>query len=51
MVWTLVKKYVRREGLNVSASEFLKVGSIAMPAALLASIGCSLATYAFVGSR
>jgi arsenical pump membrane protein len=42
---------MRRENLNVSFFDFLKVGALAMPAALLVSIGVSLASYAFVGGR
>lgn len=42
---------IRREGLNVSAWDFLKVGTIAMPAALLVSMACSLAGYTLAGSR
>ena len=34
---------IRREGLNVRFLDFLKVGVIAMPLALLASMGCVLA--------
>ena len=48
ILWLLA---IRREGLNVSALDFLKVGAIAMPAALLVSMACSLASYTLAGSR
>jgi arsenical pump membrane protein len=43
ILWLLA---LRREGLNVNFSDFLKVGAIVMPAALLASIAGLLAMHA-----
>ena len=40
---------LRKEGQNVSAWNFLKVGLIAMPAALLVSLAGLLAMHAFIG--
>lgn len=39
ILWLLA---IRNEGMHVGAREFLKVGLVAMPAALLAALGCVL---------
>lgn len=46
ILWLLA---MRKENLNVSAWSFLKVGALAMPAALLASIAGLLAMHAITG--
>ena len=43
ILWLLA---VRREGLDISAMDFLKVGAIAMPSALLAAMAGALAVHA-----
>lgn len=40
---------LRREKLNVSGFDFLKAGALAMPAALLASLGTIIAVHALLG--
>lgn len=45
ILWLLA---LRKDGLDVSATDFLKVGAIAMPAALAASMLGAFATHAFL---
>jgi len=46
ILWLLA---LRREGLNVSALDFLKVGAIAMPSALLAAMAGAFAVHSIPG--
>ena len=46
ILWLLA---LRREGLDVSALDFLKVGAIAMPSALLAAMAGVFAMHAIPG--
>ncbi|MEK6396850.1 MAG: SLC13 family permease [Terriglobus sp.] len=43
ILWLLA---IRKEGMNISAWDFLKAGAIAMPAAMLAAIACVLLIHA-----
>ena len=48
ILWLLA---LRREGLNVTFLDFLKVGLLAMPLALLASIAASLSINLFANAH
>ena len=48
ILWLLA---LRKEGLDVSFRDFLKVGALAMPAALLLSLGAAIVMHRFLPTR